>query len=476
MDDKDYKHLGFRCGIEIHQQLEGHKLFCRCHTIIRKDDPDFQITRRLKSSAGESGKTDIAAKHEEKKGKYFIYQGYYDTTCLVELDEEPPGDVNKDALNTTLQIAKLLNCTIVDKIQFMRKIVIDGSNTSGFQRTALIGRDGSVEINGRKIGIPTVCLEEEACQVAERKDEYDIYNLSRQGIPLIEIATDPDISSPEECKETALKLGMILRSVPGLKRGLGTIRQDVNVSVKDGARTEIKGFQEVRSIPAVIDNEIKRQLDMIKKGKRAEESVRKAEADGTTSYLRPMPGAERMYPETDVPAITPEIKDIGKVELLSEKSGRMMKLGLAKDLANAVAKEGKADIMLDFAGKFPDVKPAFIAETMISTPRTLKRKENIDVRPTDRDFETIFSRINEGKISRDAVYDILKDIGKTGKPDFSKYGNLTGSEIEKIIKKVIEENKGAPFNALIGKAMAQLKGKADAKKIIEMLQEMSKQK
>ena len=225
---------------------------------------------------------------------------------------------------------------------------------------------------------------------------------------------------------------MILRSVPGLKRGLGTIRQDVNVSVKDGARTEIKGFQEVRSIPAVIDNEIKRQLDMIKKGKRAEESVRKAEADGTTSYLRPMPGAERMYPETDVPAITPEIKDIGKVELLSEKSGRMMKLGLAKDLANAVAKEGKADIMLDFAGKFPDVKPAFIAETMISTPRTLKRKENIDVRPTDRDFETIFSRINEGKISRDAVYDILKDIGKTGKPDFSKYGNLTGSEIEKI--------------------------------------------
>ncbi|MBD3313988.1 Glu-tRNA(Gln) amidotransferase GatDE subunit E, partial [Candidatus Woesearchaeota archaeon] len=209
--DIDYKSLGFKAGLEIHQQLEGYKLFCSCNTMIRRDDPDFTVNRELRASAGETGEIDIAAAHEQAKKKQFTYHGYKDTTCLVELDSEPPHPVNQEALKTALQVAKLLNCEIVDEIQFMRKTVIDGSNTSGFQRTALIGIEGWVEIDGKRITVPSVCLEEEACQIIERTKDHDTYNLSRLGIPLIEIATGPDISSPEECREAAAKIVMILR-------------------------------------------------------------------------------------------------------------------------------------------------------------------------------------------------------------------------------------------------------------------------
>lgn len=469
----DYKKLGFKCGIEIHQQLEGKKLFCKCPTTIRKDKPDFKIVRKLRAAAGETGEIDEAAAYEQVKDKTFVYQGYYDTTCLVELDEEPPQDLNKEALKTALQIAHLLNAQVVDELQFMRKTVVDGSNTSGFQRTALLARNGFVEVNGKKIGIPVLCLEEEACQVIERTKDYDVYNLSRLGIPLIEIATDASISSPEECKEAAAKIGMILRSVEGVKRGLGTIRQDVNVSIKDGVRVEIKGFQEYRSISKVIDNEIKRQIAEIKKGKKLKPEVRKAESDFSTSFLRPMPGAARMYPETDVPIMKIEEYEAEKVELLDEKAEKIKKLGLGQDLANAATKAGKADIVFKFSEKFKNVKPAFIAETIISTPKTIKKKENIDCNPSEADFEKIFDELNKGKISKDTVYDALVNFAKNKKLDFSKFELMSDEELEKELKKISAENKGLQFNALIGRAMAKLKGKADGKKIVEMLKKLS---
>lgn len=469
----DYKKLGLKCGIEIHQQLEGKKLFCDCSTEIRKEKPDFTVRRELRAAAGETGEIDAAAKHEQKKAKYFLYQGYKDITCLVELDEEPPHNVNPEALKTALQVAKLLNCKIIDEIQFMRKTVVDGSNTSGFQRTALIGRDGHIEVNGKKISIPTVCLEEEACQVVERKKEYDIYNLSRLGIPLIEIATGPDMATPEECRDTAAKLGMILRSVPGMKRGIGSIRQDVNMSIKGQPRVEIKGFQEYKSIPKVIDNEIKRQISEVKKSRNLKAEVRKAEPDMSTSFLRPMPGAARMYPETDVLLIKPGKVKAEKIELIEEKAEKLKKLGLSNDLANAVAKMHKADIVLEFAGKFSNVKPSFIAETIVSTPATIRRKDNVDVSPSDSDFAKIFAELDNGKITKDSVYSILVGLGKTGKLDFGKYELMSDKDLEKEIKKIVSENKGKPEKMLIGIAMGKLRGKADPKKIIGMLKKIS---
>ena len=140
----DYQKLGFKCGIEIHQQLSGKKLFCRCPAINSNEEPDIKVERKLRAVAGELGEIDQAALHEMQKGKTFLYQSNSEDTCLIEYDEEPPMPINKELIKTALQIATMLNAKIVDEIQVMRKTVVDGSNTSGFQRTALTARDGFI--------------------------------------------------------------------------------------------------------------------------------------------------------------------------------------------------------------------------------------------------------------------------------------------------------------------------------------------
>ncbi|MEK6886689.1 MAG: Glu-tRNA(Gln) amidotransferase subunit GatE [Nanoarchaeota archaeon] len=467
----DYSKINFKCGIECHQQLEGKKLFCDCPTIIKDDKPDYEFKRKLRVSAGESGKVDIAAQHERSKDKEFVYQGYNDCTCLVELDEEPPHDVNKQALETAMKVALLLNCKPIDEIQFMRKIVVDGSNVSGFQRTALIAVNGYVETSEGKINIPTICLEEEAAKVVKRTPTQDIYNISRLGIPLIEIATDPDIKNPEHAKEVASKIGMILRSVKGIKRGIGSIRQDVNLSIKNTPRVEIKGFQEIDSMSDVIKKEAERRLKLIDSNKIPEHEVRKAEKDGNTTFLRPMPGADRMYPETDIPTIKVNVSKLELPELISDKAEKIGDLGLGKDLAEALAKSGKADLLQEFVQRFKNVKPAFIAETMLSTPKIMRRKYNLEINPTDQDFQVLFEALNDGKISKDNIEDIFKEQ-KSVKEIITKYHAMSDKDLEVQIKKIVSENKDLQFNALIGRVMGVLRGKADPKKIVDMLNKL----
>ena len=470
----DYKKIGFKCGIEAHQQLSTNKLFCNCPSIVKDEDkekPDFEFERRLRVSAGESGKTDIAALTEQAKGKEFVYQGYNDCTCLVELDEEPPHEVNKEALETAMKVALLLKCKPVDEIQFMRKIVVDGSNVSGFQRTALIATNGFIETSLGKVNIPTICLEEEAAKVVKRSEKQDTYNISRLGIPLIEIATDASIKSPEHAKEAASKIGMILRSVKGVKRGIGSIRQDVNLSVKNTPRVEIKGFQEIDSMPDVIKKEAERRLKIIESGKIPEHEVRKAEKDNSTTFLRPMPGADRMYPETDVPSFKIDVSKLELPELLSDKAEKIEDLGLGKDLAEALAKSGKADLLTEFISRFKNLKPAFIAEIMLVTPKIMRRKYSLEINPTDHDFQVLFETLNEGKISKDNIEDIFKEQ-KPVKDIITKYHSISDKDLEAQIKKIVSENKDLQFNALIGKVMGVLRGKADSKKIIEMLNKL----
>ncbi len=468
----NYEELGFKCGLEIHQQLDGKKLFCSCATEIVDGKPYLTFTRKLRTTAGESGEIDVAAAAEMAKGKYFVYNFYDSSNCLVDMDEEPPHSVNQDALKVALTVASLLNMKIVDEIQFMRKIVIDGSNVSGFQRTALVARNGFVETSKGKISIPTLCLEEEAAKAVEKTKEYDIYNISRLGIPLLEIATSADIKDPEHAKETAEKIGLILRSVQGMKRGIGTIRQDVNVSIKSGARTEIKGFQEFKLIPKVIESEINRQLELIKKKEKVEASVRKAEENGATTYLRPLPGAARMYPETDVLTIIPEVGKIEKVELIEEKAARYEKLGIHKDLAKTIAKSDDAEFVDFLIKQHPNVKPAYIAEIVLTAESQIKKQFNVEVKIHHKTFNDLFAVLEKGMISKDAVLEILKE-DKPIAEVAEKYKLMGDNELEKQLKQIVDENKGTPFNALIGKAMAKLKGKADGKRIMEKLKEFS---
>ncbi len=614
----DYSSLGLKVGIEIHQQLNTkHKLFCKCPTILRGvEDSNFEFFRYLRLKRSEIGEEDRAAKEEVLRSKKFVYKSY-DTTCLVEADEEPPRELNGEALQIAILIAKMLNMEFVDEVHVMRKIVIDGSNTTGFQRTALIAFDGYIEVDGRKIGIATLCLEEEACKKVEDKGEVVVYSLDRLGIPLVEIGTKPDIDSPELAKKVAKKLGMILRSTGRVKRGLGTIRQDVNISIRDGARVEIKGVQELDILDKVVEYEVLRQLNLLKirdelkrrnayvvkeiydvtdiftntkckviaralkkngkvlaillKGfgglvgreiqpnrrlgtefadiaktfglggvfhtdelpnygisaeevaklketlkagdedaiiftcgeelrvrralqriaERAEycligvpEETRKANEDGTTSYLRPLPGSARMYPETDVPPvkITEDMLKVEIPELIEDRAKRYVEMGLSEDLAWAVADSNYYRLFEDFSRLLP---PTIVARVLHIVPSELKREGfNVDVL-NEEHFRTTLKLIADGKIAKEGAEEVLKffcENPNASVEDILKRMDV-GKDLDEFISKVVEEKvdlireRGEKaFKPLMGVVMKEFRGKVDGKVIAEKLMRAIREK
>ena len=257
----DYKNLGLRVGIEIHQQLNTGKLFCNCDSEL-VDEHHKEFVRNLRPTQSELGEIDKAALEEAERKLQFRYQTV-PCSCLVEADEEPPHDANRLAIEASLEMALLLGAIPVDEIHFMRKIVIDGSNTGGFQRTALIATKGSFELHGKRFGMSSICLEEDAARKMTEHASEVTYRLDRLGIPLIEIATDPDMSTPEEAQAVAARLGALLRATKKVRRGIGTIREDINISISGGARVEIKGAQDLRLIPVYVEEEVKRQLALL---------------------------------------------------------------------------------------------------------------------------------------------------------------------------------------------------------------------
>ena len=261
-----YHSIGFLCGLEIHQRLATkNKLYCQCAASpLQTDAMISNVYRHQRAVAGESGNIDMSAKFEEAKDKTFKYNVYRNTSCLVDIDEEPPRDVNGEALDAALAIASSLDMKFMDELEPMRKEVVDGSNPTAFQRTTIIGIDGSIKIGSYSIDIPAVSLEEESAGIVSNSENATVYDTNRIGIPLIEIDTSPYIESPARAKEIALRIGTLLRVSGKVQRGIGTIRQDVNVSIKEGARVEIKGLQEVDMLDTFVENEVLRQVNLIK--------------------------------------------------------------------------------------------------------------------------------------------------------------------------------------------------------------------
>ena len=261
-DEEKYASMGVKIGVEIHQRLDTHKLFCSCSS-EQKESPIMNVMRFLHTARGEMGSTDRAAMFEVEKNNKFVYYVYPGETCLVELDEEPPHGMNEEALKTTIQFCKLVGADVVDEIHVMRKIVVDGSDTTGFQRTALVGMNGNILSSLGKVRVSTICLEEEAARIDKKTDDVVYYKLNGLGIPLIEVATAPDIKTPKHTREVCEKIGRLLRSLK-VQRGIGSIRQDINISVSGGVRVEIKGFQNLNDMEKVIESEITRQRELIK--------------------------------------------------------------------------------------------------------------------------------------------------------------------------------------------------------------------
>lgn len=619
--DLDYEALGLRVGIEIHQQLKTHKLFCSCPSMLRDDEPDLVIKRKLRPVASELGEFDPAALHEFKRNRVYHYQVYNDTTCLVELDEEPPHQPNQEAIRIAIEIALLLNANIVDEIEFMRKTVIDGSNTSGFQRTALIALNGYIVEDNRKIHIPTISLEEDAARVISQDEKHVIYRLDRLGIPLIEIGTSPDITTPEMAQRVAGTLGLILRMTGKVMRGIGTIRQDLNISIRDGARIELKGAQNLSMVSKYVESEVIRQKSLleirdelrrrglteanilgdikdithlfvgsrckiivqaIKKGgivvalpvykskgligreiqperrfgselsdyarkagvkgifhsdelpaygisqdevdkirsylslgdddcfiiTAARESIarkaleyvseriklafegvpdetRVALANGSSRYLRPLPGSARMYPETDVApyVITDKLlQEIRKNASMTprEKLESYIKMGLSGDLASKILGSQKMELF-DRLVSTTKQSPKLIAYILIELMVNLRRDGVAVDKITENDFKNVLEYLGRGKITKDILPDIFTAIAE-GVHDINsiikKLGlkQVSEEELQQQINKLIEEKKDfikqrgrAALGPLMGVIMKNYRGSVDGKLVSTLI-------
>ncbi|MEA1907418.1 MAG: Glu-tRNA(Gln) amidotransferase subunit GatE [Euryarchaeota archaeon] len=618
--DLDYKKLGLMAGLEIHQQLDtACKLFCNCPTMLRDTrESTYEFFRYLRPTRSEMGETDQAALDEAKVIRKFIYKAY-PSTCLVENDEEPPRELNEEAIDITLTTAKLLNMQPVDEIHIMRKLVIDGSNTSGFQRTSLVATGGYFETSHGMVGVDVLCLEEEACQRVEEQEGAVVFSLDRLGIPLVEIGTAPDIISPAHAREAAEHIGMILRSTGFVKRGIGTIRQDVNISIADGARVEVKGVQELDLIETIVEQEAFRQVRLLEirdelrgrgasvgavtdvthvfKGTksavvkkkmgcvlalrlcgfagmagaeiqpdrrlgsefsdrakkagvggifhtdelpgygitetevealrtsvgaeagdcvvivadahdravnalqavvlRAEqaltgvpEETRKMLPAGTTAFLRPLPGAARMYPETDVPPvpINGRIDKITTPELLAERKDRYAgEYNLSEDLARQIVYSRRLTIF-DAIMDSVSVDGSLVVRTLTATLTELK-KEGVPIEQLqDSNFFEVFGLIADGKIAKEGVIDILRLLAEH--PDRSAEDAAASiglacvdeKQTENVIVRVVAERRDlvrergmGALGPLMGVVMQELRGKADGKLISKILTEKIKE-
>ena len=480
-DTLNYEKLKFKSGLEIHQQIDTKKLFCDCPSVLRNDEPDLIATRKLHAVAGEKGEVDVAAQYQAALKKEFIYEFYKDNNCLVELDEEPPHIINQEALKIALQVAFLLNCKIIPLTQIMRKTVIDGSNTSGFQRTILIARDGFIETSYGKVGIDTICLEEDSARKISEDNKKIIYRLDRLGIPLIEIATAPDIKNPMQAKETALLIGEILRSCK-VKRGIGTIRQDVNLSIRGENRVELKGVQDMKIFVKIIESEVLRQKKLSDAGKPTSSEVRNALPTGLTEFIRPMPGADRMYPETDLFLLKISREFINEIKkelpkLKSEIEGELNKTGLSQEMIKLLLNQNKVDEFKNLLKIYEN--PNFIAKMILLFPKEISAKTEKSLENIEKIFEEIYGDIlialNKKKISESDVKEILTKFAKGENFENAiKIEKTDSGEIEEKIMKLIREKPGLSENAYMGLVMTEMKGKIDGKTAKDIIKKFVK--
>ncbi len=623
--DVNYSEIGLKVGLEIHQQLDtATKLFCSCKPKLFKEEPEITFIRRLRPTQSELGQIDPAALFEFQKGVKILYEATTETACLVEMDEEPPHDLNREAVEIALTVAVMIGAKPVDEIHVMRKTVIDGSNTTGFQRTCVIALGGSITIDEKEIPIQHISLEEDAARKTGEESSTIRYRIDRLGIPLIEVATAPVLYSPQETEKVALAIGRILRATGKAKRGLGTIRQDLNISIPDGALIEIKGVQELELVSKVVENEVQRQLNLLRireelrrrgveekdiadefvdvtsvfkqtkckviqkavkennrvlavkllrfdgllreelapgmrlgtemadiahfwgrvggifhsdempaygiteeeinrlkgfmkagpndavvfvadtlenaidalKGvtQRAREALRGvpeetrgANPDGTTRYLRPRPGAARMYPETDVPPIQLSEEYLEKLraclpELPGQRLKRLMEeYNINRKLARQVI-DSEYGVLFEVVVQETEVSATVVAATLTETLKALKR-DGVDVENvTDEQIREMFRLVGSGETVKEAIPEIVgwlsKHEGASVRDAIESLGlgMISREELELMIEELLREHRSLvekrgknAFGVLMGMVMERVRGRAEARLVSEVL-------
>jgi len=292
MTRKDYETIGFKSGLEIHQQLlTEKKLFCRCPAGRYNKKYNAEILRHMRPTLSEMGVYDGTALMEFKTKKEIIYRINRETVCTYEMDDTPPFLINEEALESALGIGMLYGCNTVDEIHIARKQYLDGSIPTGFQRTAVYAVDGSIPYKDGNIKIIQMSIEEDSCREVSDKNHERIYLTDRLGMPLIETVTEPAMKTPDEVAEVAWICSKLVRSTNRVRRGMGAAREDVNVSVTGGTRVEIKGVPKIPDIPLLTYNEAMRQWNLLRlkeelKARGITPETFKAESKDITNILK----------------------------------------------------------------------------------------------------------------------------------------------------------------------------------------------
>ncbi len=624
----DYKAIRLTVGIEAHQQLETKsKLFCNCRPSLSRVKSKIRFLRRLRPTQSEMGQVDPAALFEFQKGKSVIYEADPEVSCLVEMDEEPPHDLDDEAVDICLTIATMLQARIVDEIHVMRKIVIDGSNTTGFQRTAVVAMNGVLDVDGKSIQIQNICLEEDAARKTGEKGLTSYYAIDRLGIPLIEVTTGPVIHTPEEAREVAKAIGDVMRATRRVKRGLGTIRQDLNVSIAGGAVIEVKGVQKLENLERVVRFEAQRQstlqeirgklrkrgvktgdlqeefvdvteifekskckvikrslqdggivlavripsfdqilgielepgirfgtevsdyakfrggvggifhtdelpaygitgddkaalMDFMKckekdavvfvadRQERCEDALKAAvercrqavkgipgetrapTPEGTTRYMRPRPGAERMYPETDVPPTPISRERIERIrqELPQLPKEQMKRLKVVYNLNQKLAGQILDSPFLDLFETITNetgVPPSLIAVTLTETMKSLSREGIPTEALGENEIRDVFGLVDSGKITKEAIPDILGWVSTNRDRSAEEavrelgLGRLESKELEETARRILtgnpqirEEPAKKARKILLGLLMKEVRGRAEAEEAVKIIERL----
>lgn len=483
MDKKiNYDSLRLKAGLELHQQLDTeHKLFCNCSTGMKEKLPARTIIRALHPVASELGIVDVAAQFEYLRNRVFHYQVFNNETCLVDIDCEPPHNLNSEALHIALQIALLLNCEVPNEIHVMRKIVLDGSTPMSFQRTVIVGMNGYISFKGKRIHITQVTLEEDAAAIVGEENGRVTYRLNRLGVPLVEIDTGIlEGYSPQELQEIAYHIGILARSTTKTKHGIGSIRQDVNTSIRNGPRTEVKGVQELGLLSKVVEFEVQRQLK-----EKPKEETRAANLDGTTRFLRPLPGANRMYPETDIPPviIKKEYLDELKKNLPEPWTNKLDRFKSKLRLSDGLAREILGSEYLNLFEKIVSTKkvePAIVASTFASVIKDLVRRERVEVnRISEHRFVEIFDYLQDKKIVKESIPEIIKYLAAYPQNGVGDALNeldlkpLTIDDVRSIAKDIVSQP-NITFEKAYGIVMSKVRGKMDAQEVMKIVKSMMK--
>ena len=263
----DYDRIGFKSGLEVHQQLKtGKKLFCNCPAGLynSKTDYDAEIIRHMRPTLSELGEYDGTALMEFKTRKQIIYRIKNQTACTYDIDDTPPFSLNREALDYALEISLICKLNIVGEVHIIRKQYLDGSIPTGFQRTAILGVEGEIQLKNKKVRLIQLSIEEDSCREVSDIGHVRIYQTDRLGIPLIETVTYPDFANPDEVREGAEYIRFLNRSTGKVFIGIGSGREDVNVSCQGGNRVEIKGVSHNKWIPELTHNEAFRQWALLR--------------------------------------------------------------------------------------------------------------------------------------------------------------------------------------------------------------------